>query len=131
MSEPTKRERLLARRLAVKGPTAPPDEDFLAEYPLLFDLLVRPLIVGGKVMEMPRLSLTVGDGDWILTVSDGVLCQSLTVRETSLADCLALMELTVGAEDAKWVAWRNREPRLPKTPPDKSQNSLDNGSGGG
>lgn len=127
----TKRETLLARRLAVKGPLAPPDDVFRLAHPALFDLLTRPLVIGGRVMEPARLTIQIGDGDWQVSVSDGVLCQSLTAREVDLAGALLHMEHLVKSEDAKWVTWKGKDPRVPKELKQPKQKSLDrNGEAG-
>lgn len=125
MAKLSRREVLMARRVAARGPMAPPDDQFRERHPLLFDMLTRPLVVGGKVLEMPSLRVQIGDGDWQLTLSDGVLCQSLTVREDTLESALAHLEHLVASEDARWSVWKGKEPRLPKTEPKKGKKKVD------
>jgi hypothetical protein len=128
MAKPSKREILLSRRLAAKGPVAPPDEAFRKAYPQLFDFLTRPLVVGGRVLEMPRLTLSVGDADWALTLSDALLCQSLTARGSTQEEALGVLEQLLVNDSTRWSLWKGKEPRLPKVPEKKKGKPLDNGT---
>ncbi len=122
------REILLSRRLAVKGPLAPPDDEFRVAYPLLFDLLTRPLVVSERVLEPIRLTLSIGDGDWFLTLSDSVLCQTLTTRALNLTEGLRHLDHLCGSPDARWVCWKGKTVRLPSVPK-KVKKKLDTDDG--
>jgi len=108
------REQQLSRRVQAYGPQAPADEAFLSGYPMLGEFLTRPLVYNGKVLEMPRLSFSLGDGDWQLSLSDGVLCQSTSVRAATFSDALVLLERLLATGEAKWSQWKGKEPRLPR-----------------
>lgn len=122
----TIREKLMARRVSSHGPLAPADDDFRKDHPLLFELLTRPLVVNGKVLDMPRLSLSLGDGDWQLSVSDGVLCQSTSVRGLTFHESLRALETVLASGDAKWSTWKGKEPRLPKPKENGKPKKVDN-----
>src|SRR4029453_4475087 len=76
----TIREEQLLRRVAFRAPQVPADDGFADRWPKLFELPPPRVTVQDRVLEPVRLSLVLGDGDWLLTLSDGILCQSLSVR---------------------------------------------------
>lgn len=113
------REKLLARRLQAKGPLAPADDEFARQHPILFDLLTRPLRVSKRVLEPCRLGLVIGDGDWIVSVNDAVLKQTLAVRAATVAAALQALEEALASTEQRWSLWRGKEVRLPKGPEDE------------
>lgn len=120
------RKILLARRMAAKGPMAPPDDSFRTRWPLLFDLLTRPLVVKGRVVEPMRLTLSIGDGDWVVSLTDGMLCQSLTVRQDTLESVLDHVNHVLSSEGQRWVPWKGRNPKLPEVNGKKGKKPVDN-----
>lgn len=108
------REKLLARRLQAKGPLVPADEEFRRLHPVLFDLLTKPLCINKRVLEPCRLGLVIGDGDWIVSVNDAVLKQTLAVRAATFAEALQALEEALKSTEQRWSLWRGKEVRLPK-----------------
>jgi len=121
----TIREEQLLRRVAFRAPQVPADDGFADRWPKLFELLTSPLTVQDRVLEPVRLSLVLGDGDWLLTLSDGILCQSLSVRGLTENDARDHLESILGTPEARWAQWKGRQPRLPTVKKGKKKISLD------
>lgn len=125
MARSSLRERLVTKRVANLGPIVPTDPAFSEAHPLLFDLLTRPVKMLDKILEPCRLSLAIGDGDWTLSVSDPVLCQSLMVRSATLVGVLASLEDLLGSKDQRWTLWKGKTPRLPQGKGKRRKKDLD------
>lgn len=97
---------LLQKRLAGDSGSLPADERSRESLPILWSFLTRR-DVNGKLGKQPAsVSIRLGLGQWLVTLTDPSLEVSLTTVAPVLSESLEKLEEAIGSPAAPWQPWK-------------------------
>lgn len=122
---------LLARRLDGDGQGLPDDSDSRRALPILWSFLTRRDASGDLSKEPATISIRLGLGSWLVTLTDPSLEVSLAAAAPSLADALEHLEEAARNPAAAWAPWKRSKGKFEKvnkrSPGREEVNSHNNG----
>jgi hypothetical protein len=105
---------LLERRLG-DGQAALPDDDVSRRnLPVLWSFLTRRDAAGNLSKEPAAVTIRLGLGSWLVTLSDPSLEVSLTACASALSSCLEQLEAAARSPYAAWSPWRRSKGKFEK-----------------
>lgn len=108
----TLRERLAEIRRQQRGPSKPDDDEGQKAFPLLWEYLTTHYKDGEKDLDMPRLSVQMGDGEFLVSLGDAALAMGLSATSQTLQGAFQALETALAGGEAAWSSWRGRRPQL-------------------
>jgi len=131
MSERDPLSELLARRLAGDAGSLPDDEESKILLPILWSFLTRRDAGGNLAKEPASISIRLGLGQWLVSLTDPSLEVSMTTVVPVLAQSLQQLELAAGSPSAPWTPWKRSKGKFEKlhtrTPGREGTNGNDQG----
>lgn len=107
-------ERLIQLRLSDQSFSLPGDDTSQTLYPVLWQFLTRRDVNGTLAKTPASISIRLGLGDWLVTLSDPSLEVSLTVNVAVLSEALQCLEKAVSSTRAAWQPWKGSEGKFTK-----------------
>lgn len=105
---------LLEKRLAGDGGSLPDDETSRQALPVLWSFLTRR-DVDGKLSKQPAsISIRLGLGQWLVTLTDQSLEVSLTTVVPVLSESLSRLEEAITSPHAAWQPWKRSTGKFEK-----------------
>ena len=105
---------LLQIRLKGSAGALPDDPDSQRTLPTLWSFLTRRDVNGELSKEPATISIRLGLGAWLVTLTDQSLEVSMTTTVTVLADALVQLELATLDPNAPWAPWRRSRGKFEK-----------------
>jgi hypothetical protein len=105
---------LARKRAAGRGSSLPDDPDSRDLLPLLWSFLTRTEALEEWEKETATISIRLGLGEWLVTLTDPTLQVSCTVAAPVLADALGTWEGIAGSANSVWTPWKGSEGKLKK-----------------
>lgn len=105
---------LLARRLAGDVQGLPDDPDSRRTMPILWSFLTRRDASGDLSKEPATISIRLGLGSWLVTLTDPSLEVSLAAAAPVLADALEHLEEACRNPSAAWAPWKRSRGKFEK-----------------
>jgi len=84
-----------------------PDEGWKKKYPTIVEYLTCGEWEEGGKRELSNLTVSIGDGCFLLALNDKECHRSLYTQAESLTEGLRLMEGVLAGGKAPWRAWKN------------------------
>lgn len=106
--------RMVIGRAQRDGVQLPADSVAREKYPTLWEFLTTRYPDQNHVVEPARLSIGLGMGCWIITVSHSDYRTKLEASAATLDEAFAAWELAATASDAPWKTWGKGEITLRK-----------------
>lgn len=97
---------LVGARLAGDGQGLPDDELSRKTLPILWSFLTRRTANGEFAKEPAVISIRLGLGNWLVTLTDPSLEVTLTASASVLTDCLLQLEVAANSPSAAWSPWK-------------------------
>lgn len=119
---------LLARRLAGEGQGLPDDPDSRRLMPILWSFLTRRDASGDLAKEPATISIRLGLGSWLVTLTDPSIEVSLAAAAPVLADALEHLEEAARNPSAAWAPWKRSKgkfERVNKRTPGREEGNND------
>lgn len=107
-------DRLLAKRLGSDGQSLPDDDASRATLPILWSFLTRRDVDANMTKEPAAVSIRMGLGQWIVTLTDQSLEVSLSCSSSCLASCLQDLEAAARNPTAAWTPWKKSRGKFDK-----------------
>lgn len=105
---------LLQKRLAGETGSIPDDERSKKELPILWSFMTRR-DVDGKLSKQPAsVSIRLGLGQWLVTLTDPSLEVSLTTVVPVLSQSLEQLEVAIASPSAAWQPWKKSTGKFEK-----------------
>jgi hypothetical protein len=105
----------IVRRRACNGQVILPDDlESERSLPLLWSFLTRREALDEYVKETAQVSIRVGLGEWLVTLTDPTLQVSCVVSSAKLMGCLQSWEEVASSPHGVWSPWRGSEGKLRK-----------------
>lgn len=97
-----------------------PADPALEEVPQWAEYFWADILQDGRPLDKVRLSITGGNGDYEVTVSDGALDRSTSLCVSTWADILPAVQRAVLSAETRWKVYRKGSGKLraPKPSPD-------------
>lgn len=105
---------LLARRLDGDGQGLPPDPESRRSMPILWSFLTRRDASGDLAKEPAAISIRLGLGSWLVTLTDPSLEVSLAAAAPVLSDALEYLEEAARNPSAAWSPWKRSKGKFEK-----------------
>lgn len=105
---------LLARRLGGDGQGLPDDADSRRLMPIIWSFLTRRDASGDLAKEPATISIRLGLGSWLVTLTDPSLEVSLAAAAPVLADALEHLEEAARNPAAAWAPWKRSKGKFEK-----------------
>jgi hypothetical protein len=105
---------LLERRLGEGQASLPDDDVSRHNLPVLWSFLTRREASGNLSKEPASITIRLGLGSWLVTLSDPSLEVSLTASATALSGCLEQLEVAARSSTAAWAPWRRSRGKFEK-----------------
>jgi hypothetical protein len=105
---------LVERRLGDDQLSLPDDEASRRALPILWSFLTRREATGTLSKEPASITIRLGLGSWLVTLSDPAIEVSLTASSTALAGCLEQLEEAARSPSAAWAPWRRSRGKFEK-----------------
>lgn len=114
MSKETPLDRLLSQRLAVDGESLPDDDAARQQLPTLWSFLTRRSVDDSRTKEPAAISIRLGLGAWLVTLTDQSLEVSMTTTSPTLSECIEQLERACCDPYAPWSPWRRSKGKFDK-----------------
>lgn len=105
---------LVRKRAGGKGKSLPDDPDSRDLLPLLWNFLTRIEALEEYEKDTATISIRLGLGEWLVTLTDPTLQVSCTVAAPVLADALSTWEGVAGSTHSVWTPWKGSDGKLRK-----------------
>lgn len=97
---------LLHKRLSGEQGSLPDDPNSRERLPILWSFLTRRDVDGKLAKEPASISIRLGLGQWLVTLTDQSLEVSMTAVVPVLSQALELLEEAVSKPSAPWQPWK-------------------------
>lgn len=105
---------LLAKRLAGDSGSLPDDPDSQKELPILWSFLTRRDVDGKLAKEPAAITIRLGLGQWLVTLTDQSLEVSMTAVVPVLSQALESLEEAISSPAAPWQPWKRSKGKFEK-----------------
>lgn len=105
---------LISKRLGGERNSLPDDEESESTLPVLWSFLTRRDVDGKLSKEPASISIRLGLGQWLVTLTDPSLEVSMTTVVPVLADSLQKLEEAARSVDAPWQPWKRSKGKFEK-----------------
>lgn len=107
-------DEIVRRRASGKQCSLPDDPDSQRLLPILWNFLTRREALDEWEKETATISIRLGLGEWLITLTDPTLQVSCTVAARVLADALSIWEEVAGSTQSVWTPWKGSSGKLKK-----------------
>lgn len=107
-------DRLLSQRLSDDVGGLPDDDDGRKQLPTLWSFLTRRQVDDKTRKELAAISIRLGLGAWLVTLTDQSLQVSMSTSSLTLADCLGQLEKACADPAAPWSPWKGSRGKFEK-----------------
>lgn len=105
---------LLRQRLGGDKQGLPDDSDSRRSLPIIWSFLTRRDAAGDLAKEPAAISIRLGLGSWLVTLTDPSLEVSLAASAPVLADALEYLEEACRNPAAAWAPWKRSKGKFEK-----------------
>lgn len=121
-------ENLIRMRLGGETSSLPDDSSGMNQFPILWSFLTRRDVNGNLAKEPASISIRLGLGAWMVTLTDPSLEVSLTATTSVLADALEQLEQAAARPSAAWAPWKRSTGKFVKV--NKNASTREEGDNG-